>query len=493
MLVPIMGMCPLREALTGVILVIQACYSKDNMMRRSFIVFAATLAFTTLAHVSLAQKPTQPLPEKTRILFLLDGSGSMYARWENTVRINVAKKFLSDFVDSLRVNQNLELALRIYGHQFENRLRRCNDTKLEVPFSRSNHDAIIQKIRALEPKGNTPIAYSLEQTANDFPTDKDYRNIIIIITDGLESCDGDPCAVSLALQKKGIFLKPFIIGIGMEDNFEDAFGCMGKYYDARNISGFRMALADAVNQSLGETTVSVELLDADKKPIETNVNVSFINSFTKTSVFEFVHYRDRNGKPDSVSVDPVLSYDVVVNTIPPVVKRNVSFEGGKHNVLPIQSPQGSLKISFPGVVSYKDGVQCMVRNSTTGEIYTHFLANQSIKLLAGTYDIELLTLPRKTFKNVRINNHETYTINIEKPGLVNFISSSRGIGSLYELDSEGRQRWIHNLDANQTNHTLYIQPGRYKVVFRSEDAKGSKFTKITPFDIREGSSLTIRL
>jgi len=451
------------------------------------------VAFFVFTDFLIAQKPPQSLPENTRILFLLDGSGSMLARWENTLRINVAKKFLADFVDSLRVNEKLELGLRVYGHQFDRRYHKCNDTKLEVPFGKNNHTQIIQKLRLIEPKGTTPIAYSLEQTANDFPVDKNYRNIVIIITDGIESCDGDPCAVSLALQKKGIFLKPFIIGIGMEKDYRDAFGCMGEYYDARNISEFRHALAKAVNQSLGKTTVSVELLDENKRPTETNINVSFINNFTQTSVFEFVHYRDANGRPDSVEVDPVLSYDVVVNTIPPVIKRNISFEGGKHNVLPIQTPQGNLSIDFPGSVSYKNGVECLVKDMKSGKTYTHLLANNAVKLLAGSYDIEILTLPIQLYKNVQIEPKQTHTIRLDKPGLVNIITSSNGIGSIYELDDEGRQRWIHNLDRGQTHQTINMQPGKYKVVFRSDAAKGSKFTKVQDFTLKQGETLTVRL
>ena len=291
---------------------------------------------------SKAQTPQQKLPEKTRILFLLDGSGSMLAKWENTYRITVAKKLLADFVDSLRADDHLELGLRIYGHQYDRRLRRCDDTKLEAPFSSNNHDRIISVLKNLGPKGTTPIAYALEQAATDFPQDDDARNIIIIITDGIESCDGDPCAVSLALQRKNIFLKPFIIGIGMDKKFEEQFGCMGSFYDATNIAGFRKALNTVLYQSLGETTVSIELLDIHNKPTETNVNVSFINHFTKSSAFEFVHYRDELGSPDSVEIDPVLSYDIIVNTIPPVKKNNVEFIAGQHNVLKIKSPQGSI-------------------------------------------------------------------------------------------------------------------------------------------------------
>jgi Ca-activated chloride channel family protein len=440
-----------------------------------------------------AQTSQQKLPEKTRILFLLDGSGSMLAKWENTYRITVAKKLLSDFVDSLRTDKNLELALRIYGHQYDRRLGRCDDTRLEAPFAIDSHDRIISVLRNLGPKGTTPIAYALEQAANDFPTGDDARNIIIIITDGIESCDGDPCAVSLALQRKGIFLKPFIIGIGMDKKFEEQFGCMGSYYDAANISEFRSALDKALFQSLGETTVSVELLDINKNPRETNVNVSFINHFTQTSAFEFVHYRDGSGKPDTVEIDPVLSYDVIVNTIPPVRKNNVEITAGKHNILQIQSPQGNVRITQPGHTEYKEGVVALIKNPETQEILTTFSLPGAEKLLVGRYDIECTTLPRAVFKNVLIDQSQTTSLQLDQPGVVNFVATAKGIGSIYKINEDGSQTWVHNLNTQILRNTVAIQPGRYKVVFRSENAKGSKYTTISEFEIKPGSSFNIRL
>ncbi len=440
-----------------------------------------------------AQIPQQRLPEKTRILFLLDGSGSMLARWENTYRITVAKKLLSDFVDSLRTVNNLELALRIYGHQYDQKLKRCDDSRLEAPFAQDNHDRIIGVLKNLGPKGNTPIAYSLEQAANDFPMDGKARNIIIIITDGIESCDGDPCAVSLQLQRKGIFLKPFIIGIGMDKKFEEQFGCMGSFYDASNISEFRHALNKALFQSLGKTTVSVDLLDINDKPTETNVNVSFINHFTQTSAFEFVHYLDNNGKPDSVEIDPVLSYDIIVNTIPSVGINEVGITAGKHNVLQIKSPQGSVSIRQTGSTEYKNGVLAIIRKPGSHETLTTVQIPGDVKLLVGNYDIECTTLPRHIFRNVRIEQSQITEQILEKPGVVNFLSSSPGIGSLYKINDDGSQRWFYNMDQSQLRSTLAIQPGKYKVVFRSVNAKGSKFTTIRNFEVDSGSALNINL
>ena len=445
-----------------------------------------------LSNSGLAQTPQQKLPEKTRILFLLDGSGSMLARWENTYRITVAKKLLTDFVDSLRTDENLELALRVYGHQYDRRLRRCDDTKLEAPFAIDNHDRIISVLKNIGPKGTTPIALALEQAANDFPDNK-TRNIIIMITDGIESCDGDPCAISLELQRKGIFLKPFIIGIGMDRNFEDQFGCMGSFYDAANIDEFRKALDKALYQSLGKTTVSVELYTMENQPTETNVNVSFINHFTQTSAFEFVHYRDELGRPDSVEIDPVLSYDIVVNTIPPVRQNEVIIMAGKHNVLRLKTPQGMLSLNQPGHTEYADGVRVLVRKADDHELLTTFNLPGSEKLLVGTYDIVCTTLPRTIYKRVEIHQSESTILTLPQPGVVNFIVSANGIGSIYEIFQDGTQQWIYNLDPDELRNTVAIQPGRYKVVFRSEAAKGSKFTTIRDFEIRPGSSVNIGL
>jgi Ca-activated chloride channel family protein len=113
------------------------------------------------------QEYEQKLPDKTRILFLLDGSGSMLAEWGPTLKINVAKRFLAQFVDSLRADPDLELALRVYGHQYHRRYQRCDDSKLEVPFGKDNHSQLIQKLSHVDPQGTTPPAYSLEQAGGN--------------------------------------------------------------------------------------------------------------------------------------------------------------------------------------------------------------------------------------------------------------------------------------------------------------------------------------
>src|SRR5687767_445212 len=182
-------------------------------LRSILIIFFLFFVLSAFGQTKVQQK----IPEKTRILFLLDASGSMLEQWErpNQTRWSVAKSILTKIVDSLGQNTRLELALRVYGHRSPQEIKNCKDTWLEVPFKARSHTAIIQKLDEIRPKGVTPITYSLEQAANDFPSKAGYRNIVILITDGIESCGGDLCATSRALQQKGVFLRPYIIGLGL--------------------------------------------------------------------------------------------------------------------------------------------------------------------------------------------------------------------------------------------------------------------------------------
>ena len=440
---------------------------------------------------SQGQKQYQQIPEKTRILFLVDGSGSMLGNWEGTSRMGAAKRLLSDLVDSLRENTQVELALRVYGHQYHRRLQNCQDTKLEVGFRRDNHDAIISKLKVIQPQGTTPISYSLQELQKDFPDDASFRNIVIIITDGLESCDGDPCEVSRSLQKKQIFLRPFVIGLGMNKSFDEQFNCLGRFFDATNVQDFHQVLNQTLEQTLDRTTASVELLDHQDKPTETNLDVTFLNHVTGQSAFEFVHYRDRNNKPDSVIVDAVLLYDVVANTIPPVVKKDVQLIGGRHNVITLNTPQGSLSIHQKNSSEYGGPVQILVRQSGKPSIVNVQRVSESVKYLTGSYDLEILTTPRVK-RRIEISHKQTASLEIPAPGVVNINTNVPGHGSLFEVNSEGNQRWLLNL-SGETRKAMAIQPGSYKLVFRAENAKGSKFTEVYDFEIKSGITKNINL
>jgi len=209
---------------------IKTSFSNKKTLARRLQSLSFLLLFSLLPSMQLAGQEEEVVEGgfvNTRILFVFDGSQSMSGYWESDVKINIARNFLLHIVDSLETLPNVQMGLRIYGHQSPVVLQDCKDTKLEVTFDINNAHKIRQKLRFVKPLGNTPIAYSLEQSADDFPPCADCRNIVILITDGIEECGGDPCDVSLRLQSKGITLKPFISIFSMQPKRKISKMCCG--------------------------------------------------------------------------------------------------------------------------------------------------------------------------------------------------------------------------------------------------------------------------
>lgn len=428
---------------------------------------------------------------KTRILFLLDASGSMLAKWEDSDRMTVAKKLLAELVDSLDHYENLDVALRVYGHQFGRERNDCEDTKLEVPFAAENTAAIKKKLEQIVPRGNTPITYSLQQSAGDFPDDK-ARNVVVLITDGLESCGGDPCATSLALQKKRIFLRPFVIGIGIDPNYTQQLSCIGKYFNASDVQTFEHILSEIITQALSQTTVSVELLDERGQAVESNVNMTFLHSLTGQPAYNYVHYKNGQGKADILDVDALQPYDLVVNTTPPVVQRDLQIQPGKHNVIQVKSPQGELHLRQDGPSPYGT-LAAIVRQEGSPQTLHVQAFGERQKYLAGKYDLEVLTLPRIYLNDVEIKQGQTNTVSIPPPGQLSIPSRVQGYGSIYSLDENKKQLWVCNLPEENSSVTLALQPGDYRLVYRMKTAQASKFTDVQDFTIRSGATTTVKI
>jgi Ca-activated chloride channel family protein len=443
--------------------------------------------------VSFAFAEAQTSPQKTRILFVFDASQSMYGRWDEGQKIQVATKLLREIVDSLKSTENVEVALRVYGHQnsVSSDGRNCKDTKLEVPFSAKNHDKIIERLGSIRPKGTTLIAYSLEQAANDFPKDKNARNVIILITDGIEECDGDPCAVSLALQKRGVVLKPFVIGMGLEPEVIDAFKCVGNYYDATSAETFRDVLNIVISQALNNTTAQVNLLDVLNRPSETNVPMTFYDSFSKQIRYNFVHTIDSRGNPDTLPIDPLGSYDLVVHTIPPVVKKDIKLVAGKHTVIALDAPQGNLELKMNGYNEYKD-LKAIVRRGNEVEVLVVQDFSDLQKYITGKYDLEILTLPRTNITGVNILQSRTTTVEIPQAGLLSIGMSSKGYGGIFQLKGE-EMVWVCNISSTSTRESIVLQPGNYRLVFRPINSRLSIYTKEESFEIQSGQSTQVKL
>lgn len=401
---------------------------------------------------------------------------------------------MGEFLDSLKGLPNLELALRCYGHTtFIKPERNCKDTKLEVPFDKASKSALLikQRIQKLEPLGTTPIAYSLGECVNDFTPCSNCRNIVILITDGIEECQGNPCEVSAALQKKGIFLRPFVIGVGLDVKFADVFGCMGKFYDVSNEANFKDVLNLVLTEAISQTTVQVDLLDTDKKPTETDVNMTFYDAVTKQVKYNYLHTINHRGNSDTLVLNPFKTYDLMVHTIPPVEKKNITIQQGKHNIITVDAPQGYLKLELEGSLS-KYYPTTVIRKK--GEMNTINVQDfgKTEKYIVGKYDLEILTLPRIKLFDVEIKQSTTNTIKVPTSGNAYIIKGGNGYGSIF-VDDGKKLIWVCNLNTNLQNEIIYLQPGNYKMEFRYEGIKETVKTIERKFMISSGVTTSVKL
>lgn len=436
--------------------------------------------------------PPKIKPKFTRILFLFDASQSMYGKWQSDIKINVAKNIMFELLDSLKNAKNVEFALRVYGHTKTYPPQDCDDSRLEVPFSPNNIDKIKNRIRSLVPSGTTPIALSLQLAANDFPPCEDCRNIIILITDGIEECRGDPCAVSKELQEKGIILKPFIIGIGQ--NFSEAFNCVGTYFDGSTEEEFRKVIHVVISQALNPTTCQINLLDIYEQPTETNVPITIFDKLSNLPRYHFIHTLNARGLPDTLYIDPIPKYYVKVHTLPPVFIDSLVLRPGFHTTVGTFAGQGTLVVKTKGKLSQGNTpIPVMVYPSGSCQLLNTQWLKQPVKYLVGKYDVRINTIPPIELKDVEINQNTTTTIEIEEPGYVIFQFPSDGYGFLLWRKSKTEIERVYAFPENPTQEILYLMPGEYIAVFRAKYQTRAQATVEKKFKVESGQTLRINM
>lgn len=422
----------------------------------------------------------------TRVLFILDASGSMAGKWKTETKMEMAKKILSHLADSLK-RENIPFALRVFGHQKDKKFEDCNDTKLVLPFSISNYAKLSGILDIIKPNGYSPIALSLEEAVKDFPLTKtEQRPIIILISDGFENCSGDACGASTKLKNAGVYLKPYIIGLGLTEEHKKKFECVGQLFDIREESNQSQSqIASVVITSvMNPSTLQINLLNQNDKATETNVNMTFSSSENNAVKYNIYHTLNASGMPDTLYVDPNIAYNLKVHTLPPKKLNDIQLIQGKHNVKAIETPQGQLKINMPGNVKSKN-IKCIVRQN--GKIINVQEINSNVNYIIGSYDLEILTTPIIRYEHIDVLQSQTKTINIASPGNL-LINKPTGYLYVFRKDSKNTAELVISIDVNSTKEVLSLQPGSYDIMYRPKSSTTSKSSVTKKITIISGSS-----
>ncbi len=195
-----------------------------------------------LALLALPSAAAEPPPDG--VYLILDASGSMWGQLpDETAKITVAKRVLREFVAGDFAGR--ELALRAYGHR---RKGDCADSELVVPFAPQEQVAASVEafLENLNPLGKTPISRSLRQALADFG---ERRGEILLISDGIETCDEDPCALVKAWREQGIPIRVHVVGLGLDEAAKTALSCISEaagteFHDADSAASLTAGLAE---------------------------------------------------------------------------------------------------------------------------------------------------------------------------------------------------------------------------------------------------------
>jgi von Willebrand factor type A domain len=391
------------------------------------------------------------------IELIMDASGSMNAKLpEGISRIDAARSAVEKLVGSLP--GSTQLAFRVYGHQSPKEKHDCNDIQLVVPFGALNsvQTKIVSSAKEVKAQGYTPITKAITQAAGDFSESVSGEKTIVLVSDGKETCEGDPCAAARALKKAGATLVIHTIGFGVDDAARFQLRCIadatgGTYSDAES--------AADLTKVLGMAAV------APMKKVEQEKQGGGFLEVQKADLLGHT-------VTDAVSGKEVASISAVNGRVNlPAGIYNVTF--GAHVWKSVEVKAGKTTVLQPGVIGVDHASISghTVRDSETGEEEGQVSSIKSrLTVLPGIYDVSFGSL---VWPNVRVNAGAD---TILKPGVLKVSGASFGGHTVRTADGKEAGS-VSSLGAS-----IPLPPGSYTV-----EIKGKQL----PFTLVEGQEAVL--
>ena len=242
-------------------------------VQRTFTVLMLLLwAGTSIGLLALASSPSAAAPaiqddqpvRTVNLELILDLSGSM-ARdiGGGETRMEAAKRVMNDVIDALPEREGVNVGFRIYGHLGDNteagRNVSCQSSDLVVPIQGVNKPALRDQVAAAQPIGWTPIALSLQRAGGDFQPGEGVSNNILLVTDGEETCGGDPCGVAESLATGAANVRTHVVGFALNEEQARLVSCIAERGGGLNLrAASARELSNAIFSVLEEIQVVVQ-------------------------------------------------------------------------------------------------------------------------------------------------------------------------------------------------------------------------------------------
>lgn len=198
------------------------------------------------AHASQALAQDAPVPQN--VMVILDASGSMWGRVQGKPKISIAR----DVVDNMlsRWDERRRVGFMTYGHR---RSGDCSDIEVLAPVGPLDVAALNARVQTLNPRGKTPISEAVRTAARTLKFEE-ARSTVILVSDGLETCDADPCALAADLEDAGIDFTAHVVGFDVKREDTTSLECLaertgGQYFVADSADALSRALEAALDAS----------------------------------------------------------------------------------------------------------------------------------------------------------------------------------------------------------------------------------------------------
>ena len=354
----------------------------------------SVLAFSVFLITAL---PSWGASEGRMIEVILDASGSMNGKLGGgDVKIAAAKQAVGELVK--RLPDPTVLGFRAYGHQSPREKHDCQDTQFLVPFGplSKNRGLIEAQAKGLRARGYTPITQVITKGAEDFPADFQGDKVIVLVSDGKETCEGDPCALAQALAKKGMKLVIHTVGFGVDEAAKSQLECVaratgGRYFPAESTAELIKVLSQAV-----ETARTIKVEKTGPGWLEVKGADLSGHRITKADTGEKV---GSLGHTHSSMKLPAGIYNVTVGQ---AVWKSVEVKAGEKTVL----APGFLKVVHPAIQGHQ------VVEPETGAVHGSVSNTKNqMALMPGDYEVYF----GKLVWPIKIKAGETLVL---KPGTV---------------------------------------------------------------------------
>lgn len=424
------------------------------------------------------------------VVLILDGSNSMWGQIEGVAKIAIAKEVLASMLDGWQ--SETAFGLVAYGHREEGD---CGDIETLVALGPFDGEVARSAVSGVTPRGKTPLTAAVRHAVTLFARSS-ATGRIVLLTDGIETCKGDPCRLGAELAAQGVGLAVHIIGFNMTGQDVSPLRCLadvtgGSYRDASDAGELAAALAQDVEGETGPRNVTLRGLDGNGDLLDRDVQWAIYAESGADLVGNRI-------APQAQFALPAGRYGVVASLGDVVVEKSFDVVDGENALVELVFATGTVNLTAAlaeGLPPYDRILEWDIALPGGEVVATESGDAVSFTLMPGRYrglvQGEDIDIPFDLEISGGVTNDQTVVL---QAGIV--LVTGRGNGglatkghvswSLYPPDSGGKGRPLAREVRRETR--FLIAAGRYLLV---GEYKGEAISQL--IEVEAGATMSREL